>query len=303
MIARDKQDPPDDDIWAKLAAEVDKSAVAWRQDGKAVARGRKFVARFVCYIEANTVRERLDSVVPGNWDLTLESLPAVPDADGVESAGCAFKARISILGVIREDVGTGRDYKAASTDAFKRAAVRFGIGHELYNYEQNWVEVDGDGKFPKPLEDPGVAYARRYGGQPATARPAPRPATAKPAAGPTAPVSDEPEDVGDDPVALAAEDPACPKCGGRCWDNRLTKRNPKAPNFKCRDKSCDGCIWPPKEGNGEGNRKVAERSTNGAKKGKQPISIGGPAAFDDAPPPDDEDFPAALENSLDDLPF
>jgi hypothetical protein len=30
------------------------------------------------------------------------------------------------------------------------------------------------------------------------------------------------------------------------WDNRLTKRNPKAPDYKCRDRSCDGVIWPPK---------------------------------------------------------
>jgi hypothetical protein len=69
--------------------------------------------------------------------------------------------------VIREDVGTGKDYKQAATDAFKRAAVRFGIAHELYAYEQNWVQMDGDGKYAKPVEDPGVAYARRYGGQPA----------------------------------------------------------------------------------------------------------------------------------------
>jgi phage host-nuclease inhibitor protein Gam len=65
--------------------------------------------------------------------------------------------------VIREDVGTGKDYKQAATDAFKRAAVRFGIGHELYAYEQNWVQMDGDGKYAKPVEDPAVAYARRYG--------------------------------------------------------------------------------------------------------------------------------------------
>ena len=30
------------------------------------------------------------------------------------------------------------------------------------------------------------------------------------------------------------------------WDNRESKRNPKAPDFKCRDRSCDGVIWPPK---------------------------------------------------------
>src|SRR5207302_6131843 len=92
-----------------------------------------------------TVRERLDAVVPGEWDLTLELLPTIAGEDG-EGAQCSFKARLQILGVIREDVGTGRDYKQASTDAFKRAAVRFGVANELYAYEQNWVEMDGDGK-------------------------------------------------------------------------------------------------------------------------------------------------------------
>lgn len=40
----------------------------------------------------------------------------------------------------------------------------------------------------------------------------------------------------------------CPKCGGKMWDNRLSKRNPKAPDFKCRDRSCDGVIWSLKKG-------------------------------------------------------
>jgi len=39
---------------------------------------------------------------------------------------------------------------------------------------------------------------------------------------------------------------SCPKCGRRVWDNRLTKRNPKAPDYKCQNRSCDGVIWPPK---------------------------------------------------------
>ena len=41
---------------------------------------------------------------------------------------------------------------------------------------------------------------------------------------------------------------ACPKCGGPTWDNTLTKRNPRAPDYKCRDKSCDGVVWPPRDG-------------------------------------------------------
>ena len=48
----------------------------------------------------------------------------------------------------------------------------------------------------------------------------------------------------------ATAGPACPKCGGAMWDNRAGKRNPAAPDYKCRDKACDGAIWPPKNGNG-----------------------------------------------------
>jgi hypothetical protein len=40
--------------------------------------------------------------------------------------------------------------------------------------------------------------------------------------------------------------PSCPKCGGEMWDNREGKRNPKAPDFKCKDRGCDGVIWPPR---------------------------------------------------------
>lgn len=36
----------------------------------------------------------------------------------------------------------------------------------------------------------------------------------------------------------------CPKCGSRMWDNRAGKTNPKAPDFKCRDRNCDGVYWP-----------------------------------------------------------
>ena len=233
MIARHEATVEKMDIWAQLSAPLPQGVISWRQDGRAVPRDGKYVARFVAYIDANTVRERLDGVVAGEWDLTLELLPTLT-VDDQDEATCSFKARLQILGVIREDVGTGRDYKAAATDAFKRAAVRFGIAHELYAYEQNWVQVDGDGKYAKPLEDPAEAYARRHG----------RRAGAEASATRTS----ESADVGDALSAatgpLASDEPTCPKCGGRMWDNRLSKRNPKAPDFKCRNRSCDGVIWP-----------------------------------------------------------
>jgi hypothetical protein len=230
MIARQDAYMEKTDVWAKLSAPLPAGVISWRQDGKVTARDSKYFARFVAYIEANTVRERLDSVVPGEWDLTLELLP-VNTPDEADGAQYSFKARLQILGVIREDVGTGRDYKQASTDAFKRAAVRFGVGNELYAYEQNWVEMDGDGKYARPIEDPQLAYARRYGKSVVSAGTA---ANGQPAAAPPTSMLTDLEMV------------SCPKCGGRMWDNRLTKRNPRAPDYKCQNRSCDGVIWPPK---------------------------------------------------------
>ena len=36
---------------------------------------------------------------------------------------------------------------------------------------------------------------------------------------------------------------ACPKCGGDMWDNSTDKRNPRAPDYKCKDRDCDGAVW------------------------------------------------------------
>jgi hypothetical protein len=220
------------DIWTRLAAPVPQEAISWRKDGNVILRDDKFMARYVAYIEANTVRERLDSVAPGEWDLFLELLPPIPAADGDEP-NCAFRARLQVRGVVREDVGMGRDYKQAATDAFKRAAVRFGVAHELYSYENNWVEMDGDGRNARPLEDPQEAYDRRFGGRPLNAI-APAPSALPSTRAPSNRMRSK----------ASSDVPDCPKCGGMMWDNRATKRNPNAPDFRCRNRGCDAVIWP-----------------------------------------------------------
>jgi hypothetical protein len=245
MIARHETHMDKMDIWSKLSAALPSGVISWRQDGKPVQRDGKYVARFVAYIDANTVRERLDSVVPGEWDLTLELLPPLAGQDENGEQTCSFKARLQILGVIREDVGTGRDYKSAATDAFKRAAVRFGIAHELYSFEQNWVQVDGDGRYAKPLEDPATVYARRQARAEARERIRAERQEEQPVVDE---VQIETTIAGPASGPLALDEPSCPKCGGRMWDNRLSKRNPKAPDFKCRNRSCDGVVWPAKAG-------------------------------------------------------
>ena len=68
------------------------------------------------------------------------------------------------------------------------------------------------------------------------------------------------------------DDPACPMCGGKMWDDRLSKRNPRAPDFKCRNKpkfqggpGCEGVIWPPRDGErrpGDSSSAAAPRTGN-----------------------------------------
>jgi hypothetical protein len=318
MIARHEAHHDKTDVWAALAAPLPSETIAWRQDGRPVERDGRFYARFVAYVDANTVRERLDRVVPGEWDLTLDLLPPLPArANDDDAAQCSFKARLQILGVIREDVGTGRDYKAAATDAFKRAAVRFGIAHELYALEPNWVQVDGDGRWAKPLEEPQAAYSRRAersSATRATRRPAAQPAAPapQPVTDVAVPVVVEPEPgfaaggAATDADAATGETPDCPKCGGRMWDNRLTKRNPKAPDYKCRDRSCDGVVWPARAAGGaaDGTRPKADAEQSAApaparrtgSRTREPAPAGrAESALDSSPlgggPADDDDLP------------
>lgn len=80
---------------------------------------------------------------------------------------------------------------------------------------------DGAAAMPQPRQEPAPVE-----------RPAPRP---------------------QEPAAAAdRNDPPCPTCGGKTWDNRQRKADgsmsPKAPDFKCRDKQCGGAIWPPRGG-------------------------------------------------------
>jgi hypothetical protein len=40
----------------------------------------------------------------------------------------------------------------------------------------------------------------------------------------------------------------CEKCGGEMWDNTVNKKNPKGPDYKCKDTECGHAVWLPKPG-------------------------------------------------------
>lgn len=52
--------------------------------------------------------------------------------------------------------------------------------------------------------------------------------------------------------------PVCPKCKGGMYDNRaenderVARGEKLRPDYKCKQRNCDGVIWRPKNGNGQG---------------------------------------------------
>ena len=119
-----------------------------------------------------------------------------------------------------------------------------------------------------------------------------------------------PRDAAAKPAAPAgtADDPACPVCGGRMWDDRLSKRNPRAPDFKCRNKpkvmggpGCPGVIWPPRDASNGGARQSAAGVRPPVAPGRVP-GAESRSPVNEPPPPDDRDFDPSFGDD-DDLPF
>ena len=117
-------------------------------------------------------------------------------------------------------------------------------------------------------------------------------------AAPKAPSSPNPTHSG--PRLTADGMPLCPICGGQMWDDRTSKRNPRAPDFKCRNKprerggpGCEGVIWPSRDGSPSPYPPSAPRrsaSSSGASASRDEAPLGEPPAWD-GPPLNGDDLP------------
>ena len=108
--------------------------------------------------------------------------------------------------------------------------------------------------------------------------------------------------------------PSCPNCQGEMYDNRENKKNPAGPDWRCKDKSCTqegyttalweknrGELWTVEEDgstawvtDGEPAAPRPRRAAQAAKASKKLV----PEETEDF-----QDFPGALEDDDDDLPF
>lgn len=132
---------------------TNQKAVA-RQTGNERAVPTKGIG--LAYIDARDVMERLDEVCgPQNWQALY------PHANGKTSCKIGINVTAGMVSVNQDGVrnveqwvwkenGAGdtdvEGEKGAFSDAFKRAAVLWGIGRYLYDMPNTWVDLDETGR-------------------------------------------------------------------------------------------------------------------------------------------------------------
>ncbi len=134
----------------KLSAPFPIDRIEWRvgSTNKDKTRGMA-----LAYIDARDVMARLDDVCgPENWQSRY------PHANG--KTCCDIGIKIDGEWVWKSNGAGDTDFegqKGAFSDAFKRAAVLWGIGRYLYDIQSPWVEIEQagrsfritDSEFPK----------------------------------------------------------------------------------------------------------------------------------------------------------
>ena len=148
----------DPDIFEKLSERFNISDIHWRvgaTNKRAYDAGnadeRKGMP--VVYVDARNVMDRLDEVLgPENWSDSYQ------DFDG--RVICTIGVRCAASDdssewVYKSDGAGDTDIEGAKgglSDAFKRAAVKWGIGRYLYGCKIKWIELTDRWDFPKNFD-------------------------------------------------------------------------------------------------------------------------------------------------------
>lgn len=151
----------DSDIWTKIAAPLDPKQIKTRK----VVDKKSGNVTHLRYISRVDVINRLNSVVPGDWQFQVEMISTSAEA------GWVCKGSLTIMGVTREDFGMPEHEsafdppKAAASDALKRCASQFGFASELYGEDYEGEREPGSNgaspESPSPDDRPRTAEATK----------------------------------------------------------------------------------------------------------------------------------------------
>lgn len=134
------------DMFQRLSAPFAPDRISWRVGSTNQA---KTSGMALAYIDARDVMERLDDVCgPAGW------ANRYPHANG--KTVCEIGILCEGQWIWKADGAGDSDIEAekgALSDAFKRSAVRWGIGRYLYDIPSPWVEIEQRGRSSIIKED------------------------------------------------------------------------------------------------------------------------------------------------------
>jgi hypothetical protein len=134
------------EIFKQLAAPFPPEKVSWRLGSTSK---EKMKGMALAYIDARDVMVRLDEAVgPENWQCRY------PHTAG--KTVCEIDIWVEGRGWVTKANGAGdtdiEAEKGALSDAFKRAAVNWGVGRYLYELPAPWVKIEASGRSFKISE-------------------------------------------------------------------------------------------------------------------------------------------------------
>ena len=129
------------DIYEMLKSPFAADKISWRigATNKDKTKGIP-----LAYIDARDVMNRLDEVFEMNWQCKYSHAST--------KTVCEISVLINEVWITRAGGAGDTDIEAekgALSDAFKRAAVLFGIGRYLYDLPNEWIEIDEYKKFKR----------------------------------------------------------------------------------------------------------------------------------------------------------
>lgn len=127
------------EIFASLREPFPAASVSWRVGSTTKDKSKGLP---LAYIDARDVMERLDDVLgPESWQSRY--------THAAQKTVCEIGIKINAEWLWKANGAGDTDFegeKGAMSDAFKRAAVLWGIGRYLYDIKSPWVEIEPQGR-------------------------------------------------------------------------------------------------------------------------------------------------------------
>lgn len=128
----------------KTAPDFPYDWIEWRPDGKPTGDGNDRRCRWVAYVDARHVARMLDEWVgPANWANSYDPGPV----QGTMWCSIAIRDPATGEWVSKSDIGKASQFEAEKglvSDAFKRAAVAWGIARNVYALPFVWAACGVD---------------------------------------------------------------------------------------------------------------------------------------------------------------